>query len=271
MVSDLELRRAKTGCAREKGGAGPPKERSGGPYAAGGGRNKAASTRLGALPRDTCRPADAKLEMHDTPAKLLVKAAAFAAHKHRDQRRKVDDIPYVNHPLAVARTLAEEGSVDDAVTLAAAMLHDTVEDTATTREELAREFGEAVAAVVMEVTDDKTLTKLERKRQQVVHAAHLSARARLVKLADKLDNLRDLVRRPPPSWGGERVRGYFCWADAVVAAIGEVNGGLWRAMQAVLATELEVGGRRVRAVPEGTAERAAVLRDYYAEMGRATD
>jgi hypothetical protein len=209
--------------------------------------------------------------MLDTPARLLVTAAAFAAHKHRDQRRKVGDVPYVNHPLAVARTLTEEGGVDDAVTLAAAMLHDTIEDTATTREELAREFGEAVAAVVMEVTDDKSLAKLERKRQQVAHAAHLSARARLVKLADKLDNLRDLVRQPPKGWGEERVRGYFCWADAVVAAIGAVNAGLWRAVQAVLATEVEVGGQRVRAVPEDAAERAAVLREYYAQMGRVAD
>lgn len=209
--------------------------------------------------------------MNDNPAKLLVKAAAFAAYKHRDQRRKVGDIPYVNHPLAVARTLAAEGGVDDPVTLAAAMLHDTVEDTATTREELAREFGETIAAVVMEVTDDKTLAKLERKQHQVAHAPHLSSRAKLVKLADKLDNLRDLLRQPPQSWGGERVRGYFCWADAVVAGIGDVNSGLWRAMQTVLAAEIEVGGRRVRAVPQQEAERSTVLGAYYGEMGRAAD
>lgn len=204
-------------------------------------------------------------------ATLLVKAAAFAAHKHRDQRRKAGDVPYVNHPLSVARTLVEVGRIDDATILAAAMLHDTLEDTATTRDELEREFGAAVAGIVAEVTDDKSLAKVERKRQQVVHAALLSPRARLVKLADKLDNLRDLARQPPPSWDGERVRGYFCWAATVVDAVGNVNAGLWQALQDVLSTAIEVGGSRLQPVPAGASQRQAALQLYYQQMSRVDD
>lgn len=207
--------------------------------------------------------------MHDST--LIVNAAAFAAAKHRDQRRKSGDIPYVNHPLSVARALAEEAGVTDAVTLAAAILHDTLEDTETTTDELMRDFGAEVANVVAEVTDDKSLPKAERKRRQVAHAAHLSPRARLVKLADKLDNLRDLLMRPPPSWNVERIRGYFCWAATVVEEVGNVEAHLWQAVQGVLAHEIEVGGQRLPAVPSDPGERKAALESYYAQMERARD
>lgn len=192
--------------------------------------------------------------MRVTP--LLLAAADFAAKKHRDQRRKNGDVPYINHPLAVAHSLASEGSVDDPITLAAAILHDTVEDTATTHGELVAAFGREVADVVGEVTDDKSLPKAERKRQQIAHAAVISTRAKLVKLADKLDNLRDIVRKPPEGWDERRVAGYFCWAHAVVAALGPVDAGLWRELETVFA------GR----VPADAAGRDAVLRDYYASL-----
>jgi len=148
---------------------------------------------------------------------LLLKALAFAAHKHRDQRRKdAEASPYINHPIALADVLVNEGGVSDVEVLCAALLHDTVEDTDTTPEELEREFGPRIARVVAEVTDDQALPKAERKRLQVEHAPTLSAEAKLVKLADKICNLRDVVQRPPAKWDAERRREYFDWAKSVV-------------------------------------------------------
>src|SRR5213080_3310944 len=106
---------------------------------------------------------------------LLLKALAFAAHKHREQRRKdAAASPYINHPIALADVLVNEGGVTDIEVLCAALLHDTVEDTDTTPEELADVFGARIAGIVAEVTDDKALAKAERKRLQVEHAATIS-------------------------------------------------------------------------------------------------
>lgn len=130
--------------------------------------------------------------------KKLVAAIAFAADKHRNQRRKDEEAsPYINHPIALADVLANEAGVEDERVIVAAVLHDTVEDTETTEQELLRLFGKDVADIVMEVTDDKSLPKEERKRLQVEHAATISRRAKLVKLADKICNLRDIARHPP--------------------------------------------------------------------------
>jgi len=148
---------------------------------------------------------------------LLLKALAFAAHKHRDQRRKDPEAsPYINHPIGLAHVLASEGGIADAVVLCAAVLHDTIEDTETTHAELQLQFGDQIAAIVSEVTDDKSLPKAERKRLQIEHAAHISERARLVKLADKICNLRDIVHSPPAAWSLERRQEYFDWAKRVV-------------------------------------------------------
>jgi guanosine-3',5'-bis(diphosphate) 3'-pyrophosphohydrolase len=148
---------------------------------------------------------------------LLFKALAFAAYKHRDQRRKdADASPYINHPIALADVLVNEGGITDVEVLCAALLHDTVEDTATTHEELLDEFGSRIARIVAEVTDDKRLPKAERKRLQVEHAPHISQEAKLVKLADKLANLRDVAERPPAGWDLQRRREYFDWARQVI-------------------------------------------------------
>ena len=148
---------------------------------------------------------------------LILRAASFAAHKHRNQRRKdVDASPYINHPLGLARVLAEEGGITDPATICAALLHDTVEDTDTTQEELESEFGAEIRALVQEVTDDKSLPKVERKRAQVEHAAHISDKAKRVKLADKICNLRDVASTPPVNWPLDRRREYFDWAKSVI-------------------------------------------------------
>ena len=148
---------------------------------------------------------------------LIVRALEFSAHKHRDQRRKdAQASPYINHPIALANVLVSEGGVDDPVVLSAALLHDTVEDTETTTAELREAFGEKIAAIVGEVTDDKNLVKAERKRLQIEHAAHISREAKLVKLADKICNVRDVANHPPAKWDLTRRREYFEWAKAVV-------------------------------------------------------
>jgi guanosine-3',5'-bis(diphosphate) 3'-pyrophosphohydrolase len=167
---------------------------------------------------------------------LLLKALAFAAHKHRDQRRKdAEASPYINHPIALADVLVNEGGVTDAEVLSAALLHDTVEDTATTHEELLEAFGSRIARIVAEVTDDKRLPKEERKRLQVEHAPTLSREARLVKLADKLCNLRDVAERPPAKWDLARRREYFDWAKRVVDAMRGTHARLEAAFDAAYA------------------------------------
>ncbi|MGZ8335424.1 MAG: HD domain-containing protein [Allosphingosinicella sp.] len=155
---------------------------------------------------------------------LIMKAACFAADRHRSQRRKdADASPYINHPLALAGILADEGGVTDASVLAAALLHDTVEDTETTLAEIEAEFGREIAAIVAEVTDDKSLPSVERKRLQIVRAASKSDGAKLVKLADKICNIRDIASTPPADWSVERKLNYYRWSREVVAGLRGIN------------------------------------------------
>jgi len=151
------------------------------------------------------------------PLAELLHAIAFAAEKHRSQRRKGEDAsPYINHPIAAAELLARYG-INDLVTLQAAILHDTLEDTETSPEELTHHFGREVTEVVLEVTDDKKLPKEERKARQISHAPQLSRQAKLVKLADKICNVLDVTHEPPSGWPLERRVGYLDWTEAVVA------------------------------------------------------
>jgi guanosine-3',5'-bis(diphosphate) 3'-pyrophosphohydrolase len=171
---------------------------------------------------------------------LLLKALAFAAHKHRDQRRKdAEASPYINHPIALADVLVNEAGVRDVEVICAALLHDTVEDTATTHEELVDAFGSRIARIVAEVTDDKTLAKAERKRLQVEHAPRLSREARLVKLADKICNLRDVAERPPAGWDLARRRDYFDWARQVIDGLRGAPGEEMRRLEAAFDAALK--------------------------------
>jgi guanosine-3',5'-bis(diphosphate) 3'-pyrophosphohydrolase len=147
----------------------------------------------------------------------LIQTVEFASRKHSKQRRKdADASPYINHPIALVSVLAVEAGVSDLTTLQAAILHDTIEDTETTYDELVGLFGAAVADVVMEVTDDKLLEKDERKRLQISHAHMKSPQAAMVKIADKICNLRDIASSPPVGWSEQRKTEYFAWAKAVV-------------------------------------------------------
>jgi guanosine-3',5'-bis(diphosphate) 3'-pyrophosphohydrolase len=154
----------------------------------------------------------------------VVSALRFAALKHRQQRRKgVEDTPYINHPIEILNLLCNEAGVTDAVVLVSALLHDTVEDTDTTLPEIAATFGADVTAVVEQVTDDNSLPKVTRKQLQIEHAPHLCDRAKLIKIADKISNLRDIALSPPAGWSIERQLAYCDWAKAVVDQIRGTN------------------------------------------------
>jgi guanosine-3',5'-bis(diphosphate) 3'-pyrophosphohydrolase len=147
---------------------------------------------------------------------LVLQAAAFAAEKHRNQRRKDEEAsPYINHPIQLAYVLVQ-ADIEDPIVLASALLHDTIEDTNTSLDEIEIVFGYEIAHIVAEVSDDKTLGKLERKQAQIDHAATISPRAKLVKLADKIANVSDIIGAPPAGWSLERKREYFDWAKKVV-------------------------------------------------------
>jgi len=154
----------------------------------------------------------------------ILKALGFAAEKHRDHRRKdANASPYINHLIAAALILAEEGRVNDEELLVAAILHDTVEDTETSFPELEEHFGSTIAGLVAEVTDDKSLKKAVRKRLQEEHAPKASPRAKQLKIADKISNIRDIVHYPPSGWPLERRLEYLAWAQRVVAGCRGIN------------------------------------------------
>jgi GTP diphosphokinase / guanosine-3',5'-bis(diphosphate) 3'-diphosphatase len=172
---------------------------------------------------------------------LLIAAISFAAEKHRDQRRKdADASPYINHPIALANVLANEGNVTDINVLCAAILHDTIEDTDTTAAELESRFGPKITSIVLEVTDDKSLEKQVRKQRQIDHAAHASREANLVKLADKICNLRDILSSPPADWPAERKRAYFDWAAQVIANVRGIHPGLEATFDGIYARAAEL-------------------------------
>jgi guanosine-3',5'-bis(diphosphate) 3'-pyrophosphohydrolase len=156
--------------------------------------------------------------IEENDLKLLMKALTFAAEKHKNQRRKnVEASPYINHPISVANILCNEAHVTDINVICGALLHDTVEDTETTEDELIAGFGPDIASIVRDVTDDKSIKdKQKRKQLQIEHAAHISEPAKLVKLADKISNLRDVANDPPADWDLQRRQAYFDWAKKVI-------------------------------------------------------
>ena len=154
----------------------------------------------------------------------VLSAASFAAKKHSAQRRKGDAAePYVNHVLEVAQLVSGALPEPDINLVVAALLHDVIEDTDTSRQELEERFGRDVAALVAELTDDKSLPKAERKRLQIVNAPKKSARAQMIKIADKISNLRSIMASPPLDWDYRRKKEYFAWAKEVVDGLTEPN------------------------------------------------
>ena len=166
---------------------------------------------------------------------LILKAAHFSAQKHSTHRRKDEDAsPYINHPISVALAIAQIGGVDDPEILAAALLHDTLEDTETTPEELEDEFGKKVCEYVLDVTDDKTLPKEERKRRQIEHAKKISNGAALIKLGDKISNVTDVINNPPEDWDNNRRKEYLDWAEKVIKNCPKVNDKMENKFQEII-------------------------------------
>lgn len=179
----------------------------------------------------------------DVPIRFVA-AVAFAAEKHRHQRRKdAEASPYINHPLALAQVLASIGGIRELDVLCAAVLHDTLEDTETTVAELIQHFGAEIAAIVQEVTDDKSLSKAKRKQLQIEHAAHASRQAQLVKLADKICNVQDILGAPPADWSSTRRIEYLQWSKAVVDQVRGVNPALESTFDDLLTRGLETLSR----------------------------
>jgi len=173
----------------------------------------------------------------DESTGLILKALRFSAKKHNNQRRKdAKASPYINHPIQVAEMLWNMGEVRDVDLLVASLLHDTIEDTDATPEEIRAEFGEEVMSLVMEVTDDKSLPKQMRKQLQVEHAPHKTHKAKLLKLADKISNVGDIITSPPANWSNDRIKEYLLWSERVVAGLRGTNEKLERHYDELLAS-----------------------------------
>lgn len=155
---------------------------------------------------------------------LLLKALNFSATKHRHQRRKDSAAsPYINHPIEVANILWTIGRVHDEAAIIAAILHDTIEDTDATPDEIRAHFGDQVLNLVLEVSDDKSLPKQVRKQNQIIHSPRLSKHAKQIKLADKICNVHDIAYTPPDHWTRQRRIEYLHWAEDVIDGLRGVN------------------------------------------------
>lgn len=165
----------------------------------------------------------------------IFNAMDFAAEKHRLQTRKNKDrTPYISHPLGVAYYLIHYGEVSDSAVIIGAILHDTVEDTQTTFDEIENKFGIEVASYVREMTDEKTLASAERKRLQVIDASKKSKGAAQISLADKLYNVLDLLHNPPEGWSRIRIERYYQWTQAVIDRLPEANEKLKKETQKII-------------------------------------
>lgn len=159
--------------------------------------------------------------------KTVIQAIFFASIKHSSQRRKnPQKDPYINHPIETLSIVSHTSGVTDFKTQAAAVLHDVLEDTSCTKEELIETFGNEIAQIVIEVTDDKTQTKLERKKNQAEKMKTASYPARIIKIADKISNCNSLLESLPEGWTKEDAMGYVAWSKDVVQnclMMGDIN------------------------------------------------
>ncbi len=162
--------------------------------------------------------------MENTELQFFLGALKFASEKHILLKRKdVERTPYIHHPIRVAELICRVGGVYDPAILSAALLHDVLEDTDTNEEELADRFGTEVAGIVKEVSDDKNLDKKTRKELQIQHAPLLTNKAKIIKLADKICNVKDIGSHPPATWDLEERLRYLEWSQNVVAGLRGIN------------------------------------------------
>jgi (p)ppGpp synthase/HD superfamily hydrolase len=154
-----------------------------------------------------------------------MKAADAAARWHVNQRRKgAAQEPYITHLIEVAALVAEATAGADPNLIVAALLHDAIEDQGVNHEEIAAQFNDDVADLVVEVTDNKKLPKAERKQLQIKNAPKLTPRAKILKLADKISNLRSLATSPPADWPMQRRVDYVIWTTEVVHSLRGASG-----------------------------------------------
>ena len=167
--------------------------------------------------------------MNINSARIIIRAAYFAGEKHRNQRRgDIEETPYINHPLELASILVEEGQIDDVDVICAALLHDTIEDTNTSYDELVNQFGKSIAKIVLEVSNDMSLDPALRKSRELESIQSLSNAAKLVKLADKIANIRDVSTMPPVGWSLDRKKAYFDFALKIVDQAKDVSPLLYK-------------------------------------------
>lgn len=183
----------------------------------------------------------------DFDIQTLLAAVEFSAVKHKGQFRKDAAItPYIIHPIGVARSLWEEGKVRSVNVLVAALLHDTLEDTETTADEIEALFGPRVRYTIEELTNDPKLTSQENKQRQIDHAPFLSLNAQLVKLADRLYNIRDLRSLPPSIDREETINRYLQWGQKLLHALRGTNEALETALQNEISNQLANGKPEAR-------------------------
>ena len=193
---------------------------------------------------------------------LLTKAIEFASEKHRKQKRKnLDSDPYINHPIGVAHLISSIGKVTDVNVLCGAYLHDTVEDTDTTIEEINIEFGNKIREIVQDVTDNKKLSKVERKKNQIQRASYKCKEAKIVKLGDTLHNLLSLLNDAPLNWSIDRIQGYFVWSKFVVQELKGTNSELEDALDKIFSSKFKYKDNEYPCLPNKSLDVA--LEDYY--------
>ena len=194
----------------------------------------------------------------------LLNAINFATIKHRNQRRKNQEkTPYINHPIEVTTFLSNAG-ITDVNVLMAAVLHDTIEDTGTTYDEIASQFGSDVAETVLECSDDKKLDKVQRKKLQIEHAEVISTAAKLVKMSDKLSNMRDLMFNPPTHWTKTEIIGYVVWSYFVIDKLKGPKG-----VNQYLERELSIIFDNFGVTKMDTAEKTSLLEEYYLAIDKS--
>jgi (p)ppGpp synthase/HD superfamily hydrolase len=173
-----------------------------------------------------------KTEENNWDSTILYRALEYASKKHKGQIRKDPyKTPYIVHPMGVAKILWEEGNVRDVDVLVAALLHDTLEDTDATEFEIEGIFGSRVLSIVKEVSNDPRLSGQENKQRQIELAPFMSQEAKLVKLADRLCNIRDLQRSTPLNWSKEDIEHYFSWGEKLVRAFAGTDEQLENALK----------------------------------------
>jgi len=163
---------------------------------------------------------------------ILYSALEYASEKHMGKTRKdAEKTPYIVHPMGVAVILWQEANVRDIDVLVAALLHDTLEDTNATEAEIEGMFGGRVLSIVKELSNDRNLSGQENKQRQIEHAPLMSQEAKLVKLADRLYNIRDLQAKTPVTWSKEDVERYFSWAAKLLQGLAGTDEHLENALK----------------------------------------